>query len=435
MNECLSNAPSLIRIVQCEVPYFDGMNSIHAIFGNTTIGIAYAKPSNPQSIYLFVEFTQKIARIDVKNRAGTVINQTQLILKNSFLLELKQIIEFEDENNDSFYQIFEESFFKRIDLSNIRFSIQRNQTFDNSSENELKYQLTFSAHNLSYRGLQGLPFHQNLENLSFSFELNFKKDNVNISQIPTITLQPQGLRGIKITKTEHLSDLQALRLIPRIKYSCGIDGWDFSSLNSKLILNVRILAQEQILGLKKLRIADIPVTREILSSTGLLGKIKFSLEQSGQQEDYTIDQTKNDTASFIDHRFKRSEISFGSTMREFLNFTWAPTVIADDVKFSSVFQPVRVGLKSLSIRSEQDEASNIPVIFLEGGFVLPQGSKIFYDPEIQVEEINPIFEIISGFPNRVLLEDTSALVLLSGSIIGIVIAIRQRKMKRLKKFN
>jgi hypothetical protein len=405
------------------------MNAIRATFGNTTIGIAYGKPSNPQSIYLFVEFTQNIARIDVKNRAGTVINQTLLVTKNSFLLELKQIVEFEDENNDSFYQIFNESFFKMIDLSTVRFSIQRNQTLSNSSDSELKYQLTFSAHDLSYRSLRGQQIHTKLENLTFSFKLNFNKDYINIPQISTVTLQPQGLRGIKITKTDHSSNLQALRLIPRMKFSCGIDGWDFSSSSSKLLLNVRVLAQERILGLNKLKIANFPVSREIINSTGLLGKIGFTLEQSGQQQDYLIDQIKNETYNFIDQRFQRPKISLGSAMREFLNFTWAPTVIADDVEFSSVFQPIRVGLRSLALRREQTDAAIIPVIFLEGGFVLPQGSRIFYDPEVQVEEINPVFEIISGFPNRVLLERTSTLVLLSGSIIGIVIAIRQRKMK------
>jgi hypothetical protein len=57
---------------------------------------------------------------------------------------------------------------------------------------------------------------------------------------------------------------------------------------------------------------------------------------------------------------------------------------------------------------------------LNAGFVFPQGEDLQYDPELQVEELNPILTIISP-PNRVLLESSSQVLLVSGFFIGVLI--------------
>ena len=45
---------------------------------------------------------------------------------------------------------------------------------------------------------------------------------------------------------------------------------------------------------------------------------------------------------------------------------------------------------------------------------------ILYDPELIVEEINPILKVISP-PNRILIENSSQILLISGFFVGVLI--------------
>ena len=68
----------------------------------------------------------------------------------------------------------------------------------------------------------------------------------------------------------------------------------------------------------------------------------------------------------------------------------------------------------------------ISMLYLTGIFVFPQGNQIYYDPEVQIEELNPVELSILPIPNRSLLQPTSLFILVSGFLLGVVVIIRQR---------
>ena len=84
-----------------------------------------------------------------------------------------------------------------------------------------------------------------------------------------------------------------------------------------------------------------------------------------------------------------------------------------------IFQPLSSGRMPFDLRS----AYSTPTLFLNGGFIFPQGNEIVYDPELQIEELNPIISYLPA-PNRTTLEASSQLILVAGVFLGVVIIFR-----------
>jgi len=240
-----------------------------------------------------------------------------------------------------------------------------------------------------------------------------------MSSIPEITIRPEGTQLV-ITRDEPSRKIKALRFAPRLKFSCNISGWDFSTITSKLLLNVSFYANEEIVGLKD-KIENIDLNRLVWLQSNLLSKLKFTTEQETGIENITVDQDNSQSVSYINQRFINSQFSYGSSYRDFMNFTWARNVNVDDNDLPIVFQPLSSGRMSFDLQSTLSTST----LFLKGGFIFPQGNEIAYDPELQIEELNPIFNYLPA-PNRTTLEASSQLILVTGVFLGAIIIFRHK---------
>lgn len=417
--EKLSEQPSQISIIQEEIPYFDGMNSIRAVIGNSSVGVFYPKVGNPQNLYLYTTFTQKIATIEIYNSRGVLSYRTDLTVQNTVIMSLVSITEFNDGDNNSLVYPSEPINNKSIEFKNVQFLVKKQTETSIDSETEVSYKVSLEASNIKYRS-----YHEELEKLSFFFELTLQKDRVTIPNVPIVSIYPRGDQ-LEILNAINPKALEAIGLTSRLKFSCNISGWDFQTPNSKLFLKVDTLASEQILNIQH-KLSGISLNRDILKSTGILGRVLFNTDKAAN---IALDHDESNVRSYTNTKFTGTKFSIGNSMREFLNFSWSPTVTVDGSTRSVVFQPLFSGQRGL-VKS----AVNTSFLYLTGGFILPQGTDIYYDPEIEFVEINPIFVFLQ-IPNRSIIQENSVIILISGFFVGVLIIFRSRSTKNITKQN
>jgi hypothetical protein len=304
-----------------------------------------------------------------------------------------------------------------IEFKNVQFLVKKQTETSIDSETEVNYKVSFEASNISYRSHQ-----EKLDHLSFFFELSLQKDRVTIPNVPIISIYPRGSQ-LEISHAINQKALEAIGLTSRLKFSCNISGWDFQTPNSKLLLKVDTLASEQILNTQH-KLSGISLTRDILKSTGILGRILFNTDQTSN---IALDHDETNLRSYTNTKFTGTRFSVGNSFREFLNFSWSPTVTVDGNPRSVAFQPFFSGQRGLA-----KSAVNTSFLYLTGGFILPQGTDIYYDPEIEFVEINPLFEFLQ-IPNRSIIQENSIIILISGFFVGVLIIFRSRSTKNIAK--
>ncbi|MHA1993117.1 MAG: hypothetical protein ACW97Z_01085 [Candidatus Hodarchaeales archaeon] len=413
----------VIRLVQTRLDHFNGVNAIMARTSTSSLGVLFGTANNAFPLSFFTDFTQKLAEIEFQNRQGTITNRTQLMTRNIFLVKLVRIIEYDNEGTDNKFNstLISPSIKKFIDLSTVKFQVNASQTSSNESATQLNYHLDFFAVDLPYRFVA--PTNK-LDSLVFSIDFEVEKSQVSVPTIPKIKIRSDGNR-FSVNRTTDSQTIDAIRFAPQLKFSCNISGWDFSTSTSQLVLEVAFFAHEEILGLAS-RIGDLALSREVLKNSDLLGQFKFSTLLNGQSQSHILDQSNAQKVNYTANSFANNHFSLGNSLRDFLKFSWAQNVNVDGSNRSVIFQPF--SSDGLPMSWSPSISPFAKTIFLNGGFILPQGDEIFYDPELQVEELNPIFTILPA-PNRVIMESSSQIVIISGFFVGILIIIRQRFSK------
>jgi hypothetical protein len=418
------NQQHQIKIEQGEVPLFGGIKSIRATIGDSKIGVLYGTIENPQPLYLFTEFSQKIATVQIFNRRGTLEKETELKIHNIFVLRLDAIIEFADRDNNGLYNVVKDRIpLKIINISTVSFHVSKSNDGTSSSGDYLRYMLNFTANNISYQRSVGPSITSTLDSLCFSFELTIEQDQVIISEVPIITIIPQSL-GFEASTSVEKESLSANRLTPRLKFSSNITGWDFSTPESKLLLVTTVITHEEILTSLG-SISGKKITREDLRSTNMFSRMIFNVEQDGKSRESYLNHNENRTNEYSAHKFAAYRISLGNSIRNFLNLTWFPNLNVDGKDYPTIFQLLKSGETNFPLH----HINPIAGLFLIGGFVFPQGEEIYYDPEVELEELNPILQL-ANIPNRSILEESSLMILISGFFVGTLIFFRQISFKR-----
>jgi len=408
-----------IKIIQTIVPWHGGMNSIQAVTDSSMIGILYRNNENPAPLYLVTDFSQKLASVEIFTKQGTLYDRTILQTRNTFAIQITNLFEFEDKNENGFFDRFNEAILqRRIDLSQVIFDIQTSQS--ESEENQLVYQLELSASNVPYEQISHIPQLDSVEELSFSFNLEVIQENIQVNEIPNLKIQRKD-RGIQVTRDFKNQVINAIKLTPRLKFSFNIKGWDFLSSRSRLLLEINAFSYEEILTSFK-ALTGIIITRQALKQTNLLGRLEFNATHAGIVESMNLDHDENRTVDYFDYLLSGSKFSLRNTFRKFLQFSWVQDTVVDNDSLPMRFQLLETGEIQARIRPQSN--NTVSAVFIRAGFIFPQGSDIFYDPELSVEEINPLITVFAP-PNRSLLQPSSILMLSSGFVLGILIIIRQ----------
>lgn len=403
-----------IHFVQNQLPMFGGVNAISANLKNSSLGILYGTDVNSFPPTLYTNYIQSLAELEILNRRGTIINRTELMTQNFFAVQLERIIEYDISNSTRGYVTLQSTEIKKIlDLSAVSFELNITESQPDESNDYLSYSVDFIGTNLSY--LIGDSVNK-LESLILSFDFSVEKSMINTISVPKVTIQPQGTQ-LSISSSVSKKNIEAIRFSPRLKFSCNIKGWNFSTPTSKLLLKVKFLSHEKLSGLC-CKISDLQLNRESFSETKLLGGLKYSTEQAGQLQSYALDQSNAKTENYTANKFSNYRIAFGNSLRDFLTFTWVQTLSIDGEDHPITFQPLSSGIVPNIFDSVSATSSH--TIFLNAGFVFPQGEDIHYDPELIVEEINPILKVISP-PNRILIENSSQILIISGFFVGVLI--------------
>ena len=157
----------------------------------------------------------------------------------------------------------------------------------------------------------------------------------------------------------------------------------------------------------------------MLQQSSLLSRLKFTTETATVIQDRIVGQDSSQSVNYMNSKLINNQFSYGSSFRDFLNFTWARDVNVDGEVLPMIFQPLSSGRMLSSLQP----AYSTPTLFLNGGFIFPQGNEISYDPELQIEELNPIITYLPA-PNRTTLEASSQLILVSGVFLGVLIIFR-----------
>ncbi|MHA1975546.1 MAG: hypothetical protein ACW98F_16020 [Candidatus Hodarchaeales archaeon] len=403
----------LIKIVQTRLDHFNGVNAIMAQTSTSSLGVLFGTINNAFPLSIFTDFTQKLAEIEFQNRQGTITNRTQLMTRNTFLVKLVRIIEFDTGTTD-----ISPSIKKFLNLSSVKFQVKASRSSSNESTTELNYHLDFFAVDIPYRF--ATPTNK-LDSLMFSFDFEVEKSQISVPTIPKIRIRSDG-NGFTVTRTNDTQTVEVIRFAPQLKFSCNISGWDFSSSTSQLMLEVDFFAHEKIMGLAS-RFGNLELSREVLQKSDLLGQFKFSTLLNNQPQNHILDQSNAQKVNYESESFANNHFSIGNSLRDFLKFTWVQNVIVDGVNQSVKFQPLSSDRLAMSL--SPSISPNAHTLYLRGGFLFPQGDEIYYDPELQVEELNPIFSILP-VPNRIILESSSQVIIISGFFVGILIIIRQR---------
>ena len=406
-----------IEIIDRQLPNFGGVNSISAVTStNSSLGVLYSTSDNPFPPSIFANILQKQAQIEILNRRGTLVERTELIARNTFLVKLERIIEFDIKENQTGYNTPTRPIpGKTLDLSTVNFTLNTRIGDMDESDSILNYHLDFSANDIPYSPATHSPLR--LDSLVISIDFWVEKTEVLMPSIPEITIRPEGTQLV-ITRDKPSQRMKAVRFAPRLKFSCNISGWDFSSTTSKLLLNVNFFANEEIVGLKD-KIENIDLNRLVLLQSNVLSKLKFTTEREAEIQNITVDQDNSQSVNYINQRFLNNQFSYGSSFRDFMNFTWARNVNVDGKDLPMIFQPLSSGRNLFPMQS----TVATPTLFLNGGFIFPQGNEIAYDPELQIEELNPIFSYLPA-PNRTPLEASSQIILVTGVFLGVIIIFR-----------
>lgn len=408
-----------IEIISRQLPIFGGVNSISAVSSmNSSIGVLYGIPDNPFPLSIYTDIIQKQAQIEIENLRGTLVHRTELITRNTFLIKLDSIIEFDTVENQSGYNSQIRPIRKKsIDLSKVNFVLNASREEINELNSVLKYHLEFSAVDIPYS--QSILPSSTLDSLIFSIDFWVEKSEVYVESIPKITIRPDRTELV-ITHDEPSQRIRVQRFAPRLKFSCNISGWDFTTTTSKLLLNVKFFANEEIVGLRD-KIGNIDLKQLVLQHSKLFSKLKFTTEQGTVIQNDTVDQDSSQSIDYMNTRFISNRFSYGGSFRDFMNFSWANYVNVDGEDLPMIFQPLSSG----RILSSVQPAYSMPTLFLYGGFILPQGHEIAYDPELQIEELNPIISYLPA-PNRSTLEASSQLILVTGVFLGVIIIFRSK---------
>ncbi|MHA1973076.1 MAG: hypothetical protein ACTSW1_08790, partial [Candidatus Hodarchaeales archaeon] len=199
LSQTLSITPTIsaepkndVKIIETVVPINGGMNSIRAVTDSSMFGVLYRQESNPAPVYLVTDFSQNLAKVEVFNRQGTIIDRTTLRNRNTFAIQLLNIVEFNDKNQNGLFDRFNEIVFRRIvNLSNVVFSVQKNLIVNDSNPSKLSYEFTLFASNIQYAPVKNVPINGSLDSLSFSFVLQIEKKEVRVQDIPLVKIQPK----------------------------------------------------------------------------------------------------------------------------------------------------------------------------------------------------------------------------------------------------
>ena len=406
-----------IRIISRQLPNFGGVNSISAVAStNSSLGVLFGTPDNPFPLSIYSNIIQKQAQIEIENRRGTLVNRTELVTRNTFLVKLESIIEFDTNENNTGYNSQTRPVKKKIiDLSKVNFTLNATKEEIDESNSVLTYHIEFAATNIPYS--QSILPSSVLDSLVFSIDFWVEKSEVFVKSIPEITIRPEGTQ-LEIISREPTEEIRATRFAPRLKFSCNISGWDFTTTTSKLFLNVNFFANEEIVGLRE-KIDNIDLKNLVLQQSSLLSRLKFSTETATVIQDRIVGQDSSQSVNYMNSKLINNQFSYGSSFRDFLNFTWARDVNVDGEVLPMIFQPLSSGRMLSSLQP----AYSTPTLFLNGGFIFPQGNEISYDPELQIEELNPIITYLPA-PNRTTLEASSQLILVSGVFLGVLIIFR-----------
>ena len=350
---------------------------VHA--GNTDFGVIYGTPANPNKIYIFADEKRYLAGVDFYDAGGNLIRTRGIPVWTVYAQSLERMIEFKDtDGNNRFDLRMWEGGMDGLDVPIKGLNLVRGWALSDLTQetsggilfvnftvgiSDVMYTWTWSRMFPHLR--QGTAADGEVSHIAFTFHIRVAIEDAT-ARIPwfRVTIAGSDERRVLDKTFEGWREYSGQAVNMSVKYDHLIEGWDFVSDESDLLLETRILVGHV-------------VPRE-LQERYRQREGGRAYEGEVEREGAEICDDRNEVSGEpreIPAEERHGSISFADDWYKIGRFTWSSDVTVDGTEQEMYFQIHGGGPMSF----EYGRAA-FAGFGLLGAFVYPSGQSILHDP-------------------------------------------------------
>ena len=396
---------------------------VHA--GSTNFGVVYGTSSDPNKLYIFADYRRYIAGVDYYDAQGNFIKTQGVPVWTVYAQSLDQFIEFKDTNgNHRFDMRIWDDRMMSSDIPVKSLSLDQAWTLSNLENetigNVMFVNFTLSISDVHYtlmwnptmrRPVNASESLGEIAQIAFTFHIRVAvEDTTTVIPWFNVTINGGDQRRVVDRSFAGWREFTGQGVNMSVKYDQLVEGWDFASDESNLLLETHMMFGNVVPG----EVRD-----------------RFSLGEGNRVCDGDCEnhnrEMGNDTGSMpsepreVESEHGQGEITFADDWTRIGRFRWSSDVTIDGQEETMYFQVQGGGPWSFSYNRVTFVGMHIL-----GAFVYPAAQNtIYHDPGFQATSYE--FSV----PSITNLAPQSVLVLqLAVVIIAIIAAVAVRKVRR-----
>lgn len=389
--------------------------------GDVSYGVIYGTEDNPNEIILLTDQRRYIGGADVYGENGELLRMQGIPMDLIFAGKLTAIVEFVDWDNDSLFDLrwldnmtgLADKPVKTVSLAlpwtleNLRIENGEDLTavsFDLTATN-VSYTWVWKQFGMMHRAVKATSADGVVEKITFTIDITFKQEEKTIEMVPWFNVTVKDSQVVNHTFAGY-RNYSADVLNGTIKYSQYIEGWDFESDESKLAVEMILVAGVHAKGAVAERI---------------------------RERAYHMNCEMNGTPVANDNGFgpaapvlARDTLRLQNEWEKVGNLTWVEEVDVDGQGKQMTFQVQNGGTYGFTSNGHLYLG-----FIVRAAFVYPPGNVISHDPEIQATaSVLTIGETTNVFTKAVVVAQLAAVLLGLGLAIALGIFLKKQYHRR-----
>lgn len=349
----------------------DGGDWVAIKAGDVVYGVVYGTESNLNNIYLFTDQKRYLGGVDLYDDNGDFLRSQGIPIDLIFATKLVNVVEFNDMNGDGLFDLrwlrnMSGLGDKPVKAASLKLPWTMTELVMHEGTNVTTVDFALTATDVPYTWVwpnsttharQGIQSDGSVSEITFTCHLRFSKENKTIEGVPWYSVTVKNGEAVNSTyegRRNYTSDV----LNGTIKYDQSIQGWDFASNDSKLAVEVGIIAGVHAKG------AVAEKLRE-----------RYQNMQCEMNGTGVADSRGSGPAAPL---VARDTLRLQSEWERIGNVSWVSNATVDGQQEQMKFQVQNGGAYTFS--NENNAFVGFMVI---GAFIYPAGNSIFHDPELQ----------------------------------------------------
>ncbi|MDH4122525.1 MAG: hypothetical protein OEV21_00330 [Thermoplasmata archaeon] len=360
--------------------------------GDVIYGVIYGTEENPNEIIILTEQRRYIGGADVYGENGELLRMQGIPINLVYAAKLVSIVEFIDKDNDSLFDLRWLSNTtgladKPVKTASLTIPWAMENLDVSNGENVTTVDFDLTAKNVSYTWVwpmaalfqmprKAIPADGVVDQITFSIHLRFEREMKTVEMVPwfNITVSDGQVKNHTFAGYRNYT---ADVLNGSIKYDHYISGWDFASNESKLAVEMGLIAGIHAQG---------AVAEQLRARI-------YSMRCEMNGTPVANDNGNGPVAPVL----ARDTLRFQDTWERFGNLSWVNTVEVDGVEKEMVFQVQNGGTFGFTSNGHLYAG-----FMVRTAFIYPAGDEIFHDPLFQStattltisESTNPFAKIL-----------------------------------------